>query len=110
MEEKDVFAEQVRSVTLYAFDENNKLQLTISCLLFFVWWLVFVSLSFFLCFSRSVCFVNTDQGEQLGDIDYAMNIAGIDPSQCRLIVWAGLNDERVTLLTCSANTSFSSIL
>lgn len=22
-----------------------------------------------------------------------MNIAGIDPSQCRLIVWAGLNDE-----------------
>ena len=64
MEEKDVFAEQVRSVTLYAFDENNNL-----------------------------VYQNTDQGEQLGDIDYAMNIAGIDPSQCRLIVWAGLNDE-----------------
>ena len=64
MEEKDVFAEQVRSVTLYAFDENNNL-----------------------------VYQNTDQGEQLGDIDYAMNIAGIDPSQCRLIVWAGLNNE-----------------
>ena len=55
MEEKDVFAEQVRSVTLYAFDENNNL-----------------------------VYQNTDQGEQLGDIDYAMNIAGIDPSQCGL--------------------------
>lgn len=64
MEEKDVFAEQVRSVTLYAFDENNNL-----------------------------VYLNTDQGEQLGDIDYAMNIVGVDPSQCRLIVWAGLNDE-----------------
>lgn len=64
MEEKDVFAEQVRSVTLYAFDENDNL-----------------------------VYLNTDQGEQLGDIDYAMNIAGVDPSQCRLIVWAGLNDE-----------------
>ena len=38
MEEKDVFAEQVRSVTLYAFDENNNL-----------------------------VYQNTDQGEQLGD-------------------------------------------
>ena len=64
MEEKDVFAEQVRTVTVYAFDENNNL-----------------------------VYQNTDEGEQLGNGDYAMNIVGIDPSQYRLIVWAGLNDE-----------------
>lgn len=64
MEEKDVFAEQVRIVTLYAFDENNNL-----------------------------VYQNTDEGEPLGEGDYAMNVVGIDPSQYRLIVWAGLNDE-----------------
>ena len=37
MEEKDVFAEQVRTVTLYAFDDNNNL-----------------------------VFQNTDEGEPLG--------------------------------------------
>lgn len=64
MEEKDVFAEQVRTVTLYAFDDNNNL-----------------------------VYQKTDEGEPLGEGDYAMNIEGIDPSQYRLVVWAGLNDE-----------------
>lgn len=64
MEEKDVFAEQVRTVTLYAFDDNNNL-----------------------------VYQNTDEGEPLGEGDYAMNVVGIDPSQYRLVVWAGLNDE-----------------
>ena len=64
MEEKDVFAEQVRTVTLYAFDDNNNL-----------------------------VYQNTDEGEPLGEGNYAMNVVGIDPSQYRLVVWAGLNDE-----------------
>ena len=63
MEEVDVFAEQVRTVSLYAFDENNNL-----------------------------VYLKTDEGEQLGDGNYVMNV-DIDPSQYRLIVWAGLNDE-----------------
>lgn len=62
MEEVDVFAEQVRTVTLYAFDDNNNL-----------------------------VYQKTDEGEQLGDKNYAMNV-DIDPSQYHLIVWAGLND------------------
>lgn len=64
MEEKDVFAEQVRTVTLYAFDDNNNL-----------------------------VYQKTDEGEPLSEGDYAMNVIGIDPSQYRLVVWAGLNDE-----------------
>ena len=63
MEEKDVFAEQVRTVTLYAFDDNNNL-----------------------------VFQNTDEGEPLGEETYAMNV-DIDLSQYHLVVWAGLNDE-----------------
>lgn len=63
MEEVDVFAQQVRNVTLYAFDDNNNL-----------------------------VYLKADEGEQLGDGNYAMNV-DIDPSQYRLIVWAGLNDE-----------------
>lgn len=60
MEEKDVFAEQVRTVTLYAFDDNNNL-----------------------------VFQNTDEGEPLGEETYAMNV-DIDLSQYHLVVWAGL--------------------
>lgn len=63
MEEVDVFAQQVRTVTLYAFDDNNNL-----------------------------VYQKTDQGELLGDKDYAMTV-DIDPSKFHLIVWAGLNDE-----------------
>lgn len=68
MEEVDVFAEQVRTVSLYAFDENNNL-----------------------------VYLKTDEGEQLGDGNYVMNV-DIDPSQYRLIVWAGLNDESFAYL------------
>lgn len=63
MEEVDVFAQQVRTVTLYAFDNNNNL-----------------------------VYQKTDQGELLGDKDYAMTV-DIDPSKFHLIAWAGLNDE-----------------
>lgn len=63
MEEVDVFAEQVRTVTLYAFDDNNNL-----------------------------VYQNTDEGEPLGEGNYSMKV-DIDPSQYRLVVWAGLNDE-----------------
>ena len=34
-----------------------------------------------------------NEGEPLSEGDYAMNVIGIDPSQYRLVVWAGLNDE-----------------
>lgn len=63
MDEVDVFAQQVRTVTLYAFDDNNNL-----------------------------VYLNTDQGEPLGEGDYSMKV-DIDPTQYRLVVWAGLNDE-----------------
>lgn len=63
MEEVDVFAQQVRTVTLYAFDDNDHL-----------------------------VYQKTDQGELLGNPDYAMKV-DIDPSRFHLIAWAGLNDE-----------------
>ena len=63
MDEVDAFAKQVRTVTLYAFDDNNNL-----------------------------VYQNTDEGEKLGDHTYTMNL-DIDPSQYHLIAWAGLNDE-----------------
>lgn len=63
MEEVDVFAQQVRTVTLYAFDDNNNL-----------------------------VYQKTDQGEQLRDGNYSMKV-DIDPSQFHLIAWAGLNNE-----------------
>lgn len=63
MEEVDVFAQQVRTVTLYAFDDNNNL-----------------------------VYQNTDQGEPLGDDNYSM-IVDQDLSKYHLVVWAGLNDE-----------------
>ena len=63
MEEVDVFAEQVRTVTLYAFDNNNNL-----------------------------AYQKTDEGEPLGEGNYSMKV-DIDPSKYHLVVWAGLNDE-----------------
>lgn len=63
MEEVDVFAQQIRTVTLYAFDNDNNL-----------------------------IYQKTDQGEQLGERNYSMTV-DIDPSKYHLIAWAGLNDE-----------------
>lgn len=63
MEEVDAFAQQVRTVTLYAFDDNNNL-----------------------------VYLKNEQGEQLGDGNYSMTV-DIDPSKYHLIAWAGLNDE-----------------
>lgn len=63
MEEVDVFAQQVRTVTLYAFDDNDNL-----------------------------VYLKNDQGEELGEGNYSMAV-DIDPSKYHLVVWAGLNDE-----------------
>lgn len=63
MEEVDAFAQQVRTVSLYAFDDNGNL----------VFW-------------------KTDQGEELGEGNYTMSV-DFDPSKYHLITWAGLNDE-----------------
>ncbi len=43
--------------------------------------------------NNNLVYQKTDEGEPLGEGDYAMNVVGIDPSQYRLVVWAGLNDE-----------------
>lgn len=71
IEEVDAFSKLVRTVTLYAFDENGNL-----------------------------VYRKTDEGEQLGDADYTMKV-DIDASKYHLIAWAGLNDESfaVPLLT-----------
>lgn len=63
MEEVDAFSKLVRTVTLYAFDDNGNL-----------------------------VYRKTDEGEQLGDADYTMKV-DIDASKYHLIAWAGLNDE-----------------
>lgn len=71
MEEVDAFAKQVRTVTLYAFDDNNTL-----------------------------VYQKTEEGEQLGEANYTMQV-DINPENYHLIVWAGLNDQSfaVPLLT-----------
>lgn len=75
MEEVDVFSKQVRTVTLYAYDNNNKL-----------------------------IYQKTDEGEQLGDKNYTMQVS-IDPTQYHLIVWAGLNDESFAVPLLPLNQS-----
>lgn len=71
MDEIDAFSKQVRTVTLYAFDDNDNL-----------------------------VYQNTDEGEMLSEDTYSMNL-DFDPTQYRLIAWAGLNDESfaIPLLT-----------
>lgn len=71
MEEVDAFSKQVRTVTLYAFDNQGNL-----------------------------VYQKTDEGEQLGDNDYAMDV-DFDAQNYHLIAWAGINDESfgVPLLT-----------
>ena len=59
----DAFAQEVKSVTLYAFDDNGK----------------FV-------------YQKTDQGEPLADGSYFMDV-DIDPQKYHLVTWAGLDNE-----------------
>lgn len=75
MEEVDAFAKQVRTVTLYAFDENNNL-----------------------------VYQNTDEGEKLGDGNYMMEV-DIDPSKYRLVAWAGLNNQSFAIPLLYPNQS-----
>ena len=63
MDEVDVFSKQVKTVTLYAFDDNNNL-----------------------------VFQKTDEGAPLEEDGYLMTV-DIDPSKYHLIAWAGLNNE-----------------
>lgn len=71
MDEVDAFAKQVRTVTLYAFDDNNNL-----------------------------VYQKTDEGEKLGEEDYMMNL-DFNPEQYHLVAWAGLNNQSfaIPLLT-----------
>lgn len=75
MQERDAFAAEVRTVTLYAFDDSGKL-----------------------------VYQNTESGEALGTGDYSMKV-DMEPGNYHLIAWAGLNDESfaVPLLTPSSS-------
>ena len=62
MEKVDAFAQEVRTVTLYAFDENG-----------------------------NMVYYKTDQGEMLADGNYSMSL-DFDPGEYHLIAWAGLDE------------------
>lgn len=73
----DAFAHEVRSVTLYAFDENGK----------------FV-------------YQSTQQGDMLGEVDYTMPVE-VQPGDYDLVTWAGLEGEEsfsVPVLTQGIST------
>ena len=73
----DAFANEVRSVTLYAFDENGK----------------FV-------------YQRTEQGDMLGEDGYTMPVE-VNPGNYRFITWAGLEGEEsfsVPVLTQGVST------
>lgn len=73
----DAFAHEVRSVTLYAFDENGK----------------FV-------------YQSTEQGDMLGETEYSMPVE-IQPGNYDLVTWAGLEGEEsfsVPVLTQGVST------
>ena len=63
MEKVDAFAQNVKSVTLYAFDDEG-----------------------------NFVYQKTDQGEPLADGSYAMDV-DIDPQKYHLVTWAGLDNE-----------------
>lgn len=63
MKKVDAFAEEVKSVSLYAFDENG-----------------------------NFVFQNTDQGEMLADGTYSMTV-DFDPDKYHLVTWAGVDDQ-----------------
>lgn len=63
MKKVDAFAEEVKRVTLYAFDDNGK----------------FV-------------YLKTDEGEILADGSYSMAV-DIDPTKYHLVTWAGLDNQ-----------------
>lgn len=63
MDKVDAFAQEVKTVTLYAFDDNGNL-----------------------------VYQKTDQGEMLADGNYNMKL-DIEPGEYHLIAWAGLDDQ-----------------
>lgn len=63
MEEVDAFSKQVKSVALYAFDDNGNL-----------------------------VYQKTDEGVALGEDNYTLKV-DIDASKYHLVAWAGVNDE-----------------
>ncbi|WP_455585286.1 FimB/Mfa2 family fimbrial subunit [Bacteroides sp.] len=71
MKEVDAFAKEVKSVTLYAFDDDG-----------------------------NFVYQKTEQGERLADGNYAMTV-DIEPGEYHLVTWAGLDNQSfaVPLLT-----------
>lgn len=71
MKKVDAFAQEVKTVTLYAFDESG-----------------------------NFIYQKTEEGERLGTGDYSMQV-DIEPGDYELITWAGLDDQSfaVPLLT-----------
>lgn len=71
MEKVDAFAQEVKTVTLYAFDKDG-----------------------------NFVYQKTEQGERLATGDYSMQV-DIEPGDYELITWAGLDDQSfaVPLLT-----------
>lgn len=63
MKKVDAFAEEVKSVSLFAFDDEG-----------------------------NFVFQNTDQGEMLADGTYSMTV-NFDPEKYHLVTWAGLDNE-----------------
>ena len=75
MEKVDAFAQEVRTVTLYAFDENG-----------------------------NMVYYKTDQGEMLADGNYSMSL-DFDPGEYHLIAWAGLDDQSFAVPVLYPQTS-----
>lgn len=71
----DAFSQQVRTVTLYAFDDNGKLVTQ-----------------------------QTAEGEELGEETFAMNV-DFEPDKYHLIAWAGRNDESFAVPLLEQNQS-----
>ena len=75
MEKVDAFAQEVRAVTLYAFDDNG-----------------------------NMVYFKTDQGEILADGNYAMKL-DIEPGEYHLIAWAGLDNQSFAVPVLYPQTS-----
>ena len=75
MEKVDAFAQEVRTVTLYAFDDNG-----------------------------NMVYYKTDQGEMLADGNYSMSL-DFDPGEYHLIAWAGLDDQSFAVPVLYPQTS-----
>lgn len=79
MEKVDAFAQNVKSVTLYAFDDDG-----------------------------NFVYQKTDQGEPLADGSYAMDV-DIDPQKYHLVTWAGLDNESFAVPVMNAQSEINDL-